>query len=147
MPYEEIPVPYEPGNLPYVTPTGTSQAWTGFTNPPASSEPASVTRMRILITRLLAEAPAMLENMPGFIQDDAKQKPAITCQVVLKSGFQAQGALSTTPEGTLRMASPAKSTQHGPPDMLVENFFDYADVEAIILPRKVEVASRIVGRG
>lgn len=87
--------------------------------------------MTATIKRLLAEAPAPLPN----------QAPAVECGVMFPGGAQFMGSLSETPEGGLRMLSPAQQqTQRGVVQM-VEQFFDHADVMVIALKREVKLES------
>jgi hypothetical protein len=93
-------------------------------------------RMRAVITRLFAEAPKLTgpDGTP-----DPKQSPALECTVVLKGGFQLMGALSLTPEGTLRMLCPNEMGRP-PRPVMVEHFFDYEQVADIALIREVKAS-------
>lgn len=89
--------------------------------------------MKRLITRLLAEAPDLLKLPDGTPLPD--QTPALDCVVFLSgSPHPFRGALSTTPEGTLRLLGPGNDGQ-GP--VLVEQFFPYASVVALGVMRKL----------
>lgn len=88
-----------------------------------------------VIKRLFAEAPK-LENPDGSPRED--QAPAIECAVMFKGGHGIQGALSETPEGTLRMlvfGQDPKSREL----VTIEHFFKYDDVVDIAVPRKSAV--------
>lgn len=100
--------------------------------------------MHQVIARLLAERSPEVVTPAGVPQDAMPQTPAMQCQIFLRSGYKAEGVLSTTPEGTLRFLSMGKTTQHGPPDVLIEHFFDYGDVESVVIPRKIERTMPIV---
>lgn len=102
-----------------------------------SIDPASTNRIRDTINRLFQEAPK-LEDANGKPRGD--QAPAIECQIVLKAGMALQGALSVTPEHTLRMLS-LNQTQTGEP-VMIEHFFDYDQVSAISIPRKVTLGGQ-----
>lgn len=94
------------------------EAAAGFANTAAVWPPPG--RAERLIKGLLAAS----KKTPG-------QTPAIECAVMLRGMPQAmQGALSETPEGGLRMLSPS-------PGVLVEQFFDYADVLVVAVQRAV----------
>lgn len=90
----------------------------------------------------------------------ATDAPALECQVVLKSGYQMQGILSHTGErmnpelsfvheavletGVLRMAVPALQPDPQYPrnealakKIVAEHYFDYDDVECVILIHQV----------
>ena len=107
---------------------------------PTNREDPAVDRIRQVVQRLIATP-----KQAGPVDP---QGAAMTCQVLLKSGYQAQGALSTTAEGTLRLLMPAGS-QNGP--VLAEHFFDYSDVEAVIvvhdMPKDKKEGSRIIVPG
>lgn len=110
------------------------QAW-GEIFPVAKMRLAHGEPMKQLIGRLFEEAPKMTDAsgkaMPG-------QSPAMPDVILtLKCGQQLSGALSTTPEGTLRMMTPNEiQTQHGNKKVMVEQFFDYADVAMIAVLRE-----------
>lgn len=94
-------------------------------------------RMKAVIARLFAEGPK-LENPDGTPRDD--QAPALECVIVLKAGQQINGALSVTPEGTLRLlaANQVQRAKGGPAELvMVEHFFDYEQVADIAVLRKV----------
>lgn len=92
-------------------------------------------RMKRVIDRLFATAPKL--------ETAAAQAPALECFIVLKSGSQIQGALSVTPEGTLRLL--AGNAVNGKP-VMVEYFFDYDQVASVAVLREVKATegSRIV---
>lgn len=97
--------------------------------------------MRYVIARLFAEAPKLTDE-DGSPRAD--QAPALECHVVLTSGQQMQGALSTTPEGTLRMMTPnqqidPRTRQPMGLPVMVESFFDYDQVSCIAVVRPVTV--------
>ena len=91
--------------------------------------PATI-RMRKCIQRAFDESQKFRDS----------DTPAIDAIVVLR-GLQTpvRGALSTTPEGLLKLLAPA-----GPhaPDVLLEHFFDYADVVAFVMMRTAKPAER-----
>lgn len=107
-------------------------------------------KMHEVIDRLLAAAPK-LEPGPG--QPPDPQTPAMQAQVVLRNGYQVMGALSTTPEGALRLLTVAQGQDPSNPTarpvaITAEHFFDYDDVVAVILVAKLEQSSiRPVGGG
>jgi hypothetical protein len=75
--------------------------------------------------------------------------PAMECQVFMRSGYKAQGVLSTTPEGALRMMSQGRtegtSTRVMP--VMIEHFFGYADIESVVILHATEdlmAAPRII---
>lgn len=90
--------------------------------------------MRRLIDRLLADAPQLLD---GRGEPVAGQAPALECLVMFASGQAVRGALSRTPEGTLRMLSVG---QEGDKPVLVEQFFEYEAALSIALMRAVSAA-------
>lgn len=87
--------------------------------------------MRRLIDRLLGEAPQLLDGKGVPV---AGQTPALECVVMFASGQAVRGALSKTPEGTLRMLSVG---QEGDKPVLVEQFFEYEAALSIALMRAV----------
>ena len=90
--------------------------------------------MERVIGRLFAEAPK-LEDASG--KAAARQALALPqAMVVLKCGMSLQGAMSTTPEGTLRVMTPSKDGDTARP-IMVEQFFDYSDVSMIAVPREM----------
>lgn len=96
---------------------------------------SQVTGMRRTIDRLIdTESPALTDGNGNPVPN---QTPAIECVVMFTSGQAIRGALSRTPEGTLRMMS-AASENNKP--VLVEQFFDYSAVGAISLVREVKAA-------
>jgi hypothetical protein len=95
-------------------------------------DPPPDDRMQTLIERLFAEAPKLTDGSGRPIEGQA---PAIECNVMLGSGQVIMGALSTTPEGMLRLLSPGKDQQNRP--ILIEQFFCYADVQVIAVRRDV----------
>lgn len=117
------PEPLEGCGLPY--PDGGPAAYIGIAALP----------MYRLIQRLFAEAPK-LENDDGTLREG--QAPAIECAVMFKGGHGIQGALSETPEGTLRMlvfGQDPKTREL----VTVEHFFKYDDVVDIAVPHKAAV--------
>lgn len=110
----------------------------------------SAARMRLTILRLFETAPRMT-NPDG--SPDTSQAPALPCHVVLRTGAipPLEGVLSTTPEGGLRFLSPVEvedkdaDTSNLHPrapkptkTVLCEQFFDYADVVAILVQRDIK---------
>lgn len=85
-------------------------------------------RMRMLVTRLLEAAP----KMEGAAPDDPG---AFEAQIILRSGYTAVGALSIDAEHDMlkfmAMGKPRGSDQV----IAAEHFFDYEDVEAIVVIR------------
>jgi hypothetical protein len=102
-------------------------------------------RIRNVLKRLFAEAPK-LTGKDGQPVDD--QAPALECHVMLKAGGQFSGALSVTPEGTLRLLAMNEIQQRGGPSkaVMVEHFFDYEQIADVALMREVKATegSRIV---
>lgn len=97
-------------------------------------------RMQKLVERLFAEAPKMTD---GAGNPDPTQAPALQCHVMLKAGGSMQGALSVTPEGTLRMLAMNKVDNR---PVMVEHFFDYEQIADVAIFREVKATegSRIV---
>lgn len=97
-----------------------------------------VRRIKNVIARLFAEAPTL--------DDATDQAPALECHIMLKCGGQIGGALSVTPEGTLRMLSlvQGKPTHRGeaPTVSAVEHFFDYDQVADIAVMRPISVENK-----
>jgi hypothetical protein len=102
-------------------------------------------RMAAVIDRLFAEAPK-LEHADGTT--DETQAPALQCHIMLRGiPRDLYGALSRTPEGTLRMLTMAMRQdpkQLNPltrkpleVPILCEQFFDVADVVSIMVEREV----------
>lgn len=93
-----------------------------------------------LLDRLFAEAPKMT-NPDGT--PDETQAPAVQCHVLLRGAVQPLfGAMSTTPEGLLRMLTPATI---GKREVLAESFFSIGDIVSIMVEREVKgEQSRIV---
>lgn len=111
----------------------------------ASYTPETV-RMKKVIERMFGQAPKMTDASGKDIEGQA---PALECHVTLKAGVQAQGALSTTPEGGLRLLSPNQIPQERgqpPKFVMIEHFFDYDQVADIAVIREVKASepSRIV---
>lgn len=97
-----------------------------------SDQNYSTTPLERVIKRLFAEAPR-LEGRPD-------QSPALDCFIVLKCGSQIGGALSTTPEGTLRMLAPnQRPVERGRQAelVMVEHFFEWDQVADIAVVRQV----------
>ncbi len=107
---------------------------------PADQLPPVEHPMADLLDRLFDEAPKMTgpDGKP-----DESQAPAVQCHVLLKGAMQPLfGALSTTPEGLLRILTPAKID--GRP-ILAESFFSIGDIVSIMVEREVKgEQSRIV---
>ena len=95
--------------------------------------------LSIVIDRLISEGKQVGPRDP--------QSKALACQVIFKSGYRAQGALSSTPEGTLRLLAPglAEGSDGKPQSVLAEHFFDCASVESVVVLHSTE--SQIVGPG
>jgi hypothetical protein len=104
-------------------------------------------RMRATIARLLEEAPKLM--LPNG-KPDPSQSPALQCHVVLNASIPPiEGVLSTTPEGGLRLMTPHQVDGERTPDMhprapapqktvMLEQFFDYADVVSICVQREIK---------
>jgi len=90
-----------------------------------------------LIARLFAEAP-VIDGTSAALQ----------CHVLLRGAMQPiYGALSTTPEGTLRMMTPSKVQHHGeqePRDIFLEQFFDVSDVVSLMVEREVKLERSLI---
>jgi hypothetical protein len=102
-------------------------------------------RMRKVITRLFAENTP--PTVDGAGKPDETQAPAMDVHILLRSAsIQFSGILSTTPEGTLKLLTPV--AQQGQPPVMIEQFFDYADVVSVALVREVKAtpSSRIITR-
>ena len=95
----------------------------------------SGTRIKQVLKRLFDEAPKMTDGAGNPI---AGQAPALQCNLLLKSGGQITGALSTTPEGTLRMLCP---NDRGGKPVMIEHFFDYEEVADVAIIREVNSGS------
>lgn len=102
-----------------------------------------------LIERLLTEATPHPQGtqVPGMT-------PAIECAVVLR-GYPTpiHGALSTTPEGGLRLLSPTgappASARQGPDAgvkrmLFVEQFFAYEDILVVGLMREMQLTAPLI---
>lgn len=111
---------------------------------PLTKEAPRKIKMIALIDRLLRDAP----KMEGAAPDDAG---ALECQIMLKNGYRAVGALAMTPDGLLRFMVIGQEQGGNNRVVAVEHFFDYEDLECLAVPRgAVEhpAISRIVpGRG
>lgn len=98
-------------------------------------------RMKAVIDRLFKEAPKLTDDSG---KERADQSPAVDCHVVLKSGQQIQGALSTTTEGVYRML--AANEQVDPKTrkvtglVMVESFFDVEQISCIAVVRPVTLS-------
>lgn len=88
------------------------------------------TKMINLIDRLLKEAPKM-EDAP------ADDPGAIDCQIMLRNGWRARGALGKTPEGLLKFLVIGQEAQAPHRVIAAEHLFDYSDVECIVVVRAV----------
>ncbi len=86
-------------------------------------------RMRALVTKLLAEAPKLEDAAPDDIG-------AIDCQIILKGGYQARGALKPSDDGEmLRFLTIGKvNTERGVKVVSMEHHFDFDDLMAVIIP-------------
>lgn len=98
-----------------------------------------------VIGRLFEEAPKLEGGDGKPIEGQAPAIPEVA--VMLRNGHQVQGAMSMTPEGAFRVMSPAMMDKKR---VMVETFFESADVEAIAVVRQIEMSaggpSIIVGR-
>lgn len=95
-------------------------------------------RMKAVIDRLLAEA----TRLDG-------DTPALECHVILRGAGAIHGALSVTPEGTLRMLSPTQvpDNQGRPGAMkaiLAEQFFCYGDVVSVAVERPITAVPSLI---
>jgi hypothetical protein len=108
----------------------------GYEHPPDLTSDGYYTdqtlRIKRVLDRLFAEAPKLTDASGS---PDPTQAPALECHVMLRSGGAIQGALSVTPEGTLRMLCP---NQIGKRPVMVEHFFDYEQIADIALFREVK---------
>lgn len=88
-------------------------------------------RMKAVIKRLFKEAESPLPD----------QAPALECWILLHGlPTSIHGSLSETPEGELRMLSPApQDNRLGGSVMMIEQFFCYNDVMSIAVVRPVDV--------
>jgi hypothetical protein len=82
-------------------------------------------RMRNTIDRLLKEATQTVDDPPERVIPE--------CQIILRSGFKGIGVLRKTPEGMLSFMATAQASRERV--LTVEHFFDYDDLETIILIR------------
>jgi hypothetical protein len=87
-------------------------------------------KMKLLIDRLLREAPKM-EDAP------ADDPGAFQCQILLRSGYRAVGALARTPEGLLKFMVIAQENGGARRVVAAEHVFDYSDVECIVVTRAI----------
>jgi hypothetical protein len=91
--------------------------------------------MRDVVSRLFDEASKERGNAPG---EDADQAPSMEATVVLRGLQQPlSGSLSTTPEGGLRLMTPIPDKSGNIIIGMAEQFFDVADLVAVMLQRKV----------
>lgn len=115
-------------------------------DPSSIEESISALRMRKVITRLFAEnSPPTVD---GAGEPDETQAPAMDVHILLRSAsIQFSGILSTTPEGGLKLLTPVDG-KNGQAPVMIEQFFDYADVVSIAIVREVKVtpSSRIITR-
>lgn len=97
-----------------------------------------------VLSRLFREAPK-LEHADGSLVP--KQTPTIPeAMVILRSGAQLQGALSMTPEKTLRIGVIAigKTPEGARRESLLEQFFEVGEVTMVAIPRDLP---RVSGGG
>ncbi len=100
-------------------------------------------RMRNVIARLFAENSP--EAVDGAGKADEFQAQAMEVHILLRGApMQFSGVLSTTPEGTLKLLTPVEVSGKAP--VMIEQFFDYADVTSVAIVREVKatVGSRII---
>lgn len=91
-----------------------------------------------VIHRLFDEAPKLAAG-----EGRPEQSPAFECHVVLKAGVTMAGALSTTPEGTLRLLSMNQvKGPRGPEMVMIEHFFEWDQVADIAVQRDVKAHAR-----
>lgn len=109
--------------------------------------PASVSPMQLLIARLFAEAPKLLDDNMEPREDQA---PAVECTVSLARGTEISGALSVTPEGAYRiMSKPQVPDNHplaGKP-MLLETFFAMEELSSVTLIREMTLEQAAIASG
>lgn len=99
------------------------------------------TPIQLLVARLLAESPTPLTDAAGDPLPIPGQAPALECMVMFHSGQVLRGALSTTPEGTLRLLSPGNEA--GRP-VLVEQFVPYSAVASVAVVREMKTERSIL---
>lgn len=100
------------------------------------TDDARTARTRAVITRLFAENSPQVDK-PGAGEPD---RPAMDVHVLLRGApMQFSGILSTTPEGTLKLMTPVPG-KAGDAPVMIEQFFDYADVASIALVREVKTS-------
>lgn len=97
--------------------------------------------MRNLIYRLFDEAPKLTDDTGKPVEGQA---PAVDCSVILRTlPMQLSGALSKTPEGTLRLLSPTEiqdpQTKRSKV-VMAEQFFEIDDVLTIVLQRDISMS-------
>lgn len=111
-------------------------------NTPRPIDQPRHTKMVKLVQRLLSEAP----KMEGAAADDPG---AFECQIMLKNGYRAIGSLKKSPDGLLCFLAIGKEQGGSERVIAAEHFFDYEDLECIVIPRgAVDPGGRIqVGRG
>ena len=90
-----------------------------------------------VIARLFADAPKLEDAGGKPVPNQAPTVPDV--QILLKAGSMLQGALSTTPEGTLRLGftTQAKHPSGRLMEVFVEQFFEATDVAMIAVPREL----------
>lgn len=96
-----------------------------------------MTPMKTLITRLFNEATIltgnpMVDAVRGTLPGNADPR-FLECQLVLKNGYAVAGIMTTTPEDTLRLVSPAKKPDNSM--IMADHYFDYDDVMTIVIGR------------
>lgn len=96
--------------------------------------------MKKLITRLFAQAAPV--DSPVVTQighhPNGMLPGALECQLVLKGGYAAAGVLTSTPEDTLRLLSPANKPDGS--TIIADHYFDYDDVLTIVVGRDIPSA-------
>lgn len=103
------------------------------------AESPSTIRMRRLIGRLFAEAPKLETPGKGA---DTDQAPAVEVNVILRGLMQPlSGVLSKTPEGTLKLLTPIPPDRTPGKVIMIEQFFDYADVTSVAVQRELSVSA------
>lgn len=89
--------------------------------------------MERVIARLFREAPKLEDGKGKEIFGQAPAIPEV--QIMLKAGGLVQGAMSVTPEGTLRTMFVSKDKDNR--QVMVEQFFDVSDVAMVAVPREL----------
>jgi hypothetical protein len=102
--------------------------------------------MKKLIERLMSDGGepegAMMDLASDLVHpgcNAGRMPKSVECQLVLKSGYAAAGVLTTTPEDTLRLLSPAKKPDGS--TIIADHYFDYDDVLTIVIGRDMPASA------